>query len=137
LAALLERNLGAQPNADSKTAVALTQEIDRLRKEELPLLKRDVELLPSASGIQYRYGLALYVDGQKDLAATHLVRAAELENTRADFAQAAAMALEAASQWEQAVHWARETVKLSGEAPENLLLLQRIEAGAATNGKTP
>ena len=112
LAALLERNLGAQPNADSKTAVALKQEIDRLRKEELPLLKRDVELLPSASGIQYRYGLALYVDGQKDLAATHLVRAAELENTRADFAQAAAMALEAAGQWEQAVRWARETVKI-------------------------
>ncbi|MDX1925040.1 MAG: multiheme c-type cytochrome [Pirellulaceae bacterium] len=130
LAALLERNLSAQRNADSKATAAIKQEIERLRKEELPFLKRDVELLPSAAGIQYRYGLALYVDGQKELAATHLVRAAELEKTRAEFAQTAAMALEATEQWEQAIRWAKETVRLSGDAPENLLLLQRIEAAA-------
>jgi predicted CXXCH cytochrome family protein len=137
LAALLERNLRSQTNWESKTAIALEQEIDRLRKEELPLLKRDVELLPTAAGIQYRYGLALYVDGQKDLAATHLVRAAELDSTRADFAQTAAMALEAAGQWTAAMRWAREAVRLSGDAPENLLLLQRIEAGAKGNGVLP
>lgn len=137
LAALLERNLGAQRNADSKATTAIKLEIDRLRKEELPLLKRDVELLPSAAGIQYRYGLALYVDGQKDLAATHLVRAAELEKTRAEFAQTAAMALEATEQWELAIHWARETVRLSGDAPENLLLLQRIEAAATKKAESP
>lgn len=137
LAALLERNLSSQANPESKFAVAIKEEIDRLRKEELPLLKRDVELLPSSAGIQYRCGLALYVDGQKDLAATHLVRAAELESTRADFAQAAAMALESAGRWEQAVQWARETVKLSNNAPENVMLLQRILAGAAKNTPTP
>jgi Flp pilus assembly protein TadD len=137
LAALLERNLSSQPNPESKPAIALREKINRLRKEELPLLKRDVDLLPTAAGIQYRYGLALHVDGQKELAAKHLVRAAELEETRADFAQAAAMALESAGQWNQAVRWARETVKLSGNAPENLMLLQRIEAGAAKNGASP
>lgn len=137
LAALLERNLSSQSNPDSKPAIALKEEIDRLRKEELPLLKRDVGLLPTAAGIQYRYGLALYVDGQKELAATHLVRAAELEKNRAEFAQAAAMALEAAGQWEQAVRWARETLRLSNNAPENLLLLQRIEAAAARQTTSP
>ncbi len=133
LAALLERNLSSQPNPESKPAAALKVEINRLRKEELPLLKRDVGLLPTAAGIQYRYGLALYVDGQKELAATHLVRAAELENTRTEFAQAATMALEAAGQWELALPWARKTLELSDNAPENLLLLQRIEAGATKN----
>ena len=137
LAALLERNLSSQPNPESKPAIALKEEIDRLREEELPLLKRDVGLLPTAAGLQYYYGLALYVDGQKELAATHLVRAAEIEKTRTEFAQAAAMALEAAGQWKLAVEWARETVKLSDNAPENLMLLERIEAGAAKNATSP
>ncbi len=137
LAALLERNLSSQPNPESKPAVALREEINRLRKEELPLLKRDVGLLPTAAGIQYRYGLALYVDGQKELAATHLVQAAELEKTRTEFAQAAAMALEAAGQWELALQWARKTVELSGNASENLLLLQRIETAASKNVPSP
>lgn len=133
LAALLERNLNSQPNPESKTALALKLEILRLRQEELPLLKRDIDLLPTAAGIRYRYGLALYTDGQKELAATHLVRAAELEATRSDFAQAAAMALESAQRWEQALIWAGETLRRSGNAPENLRLLQRIQAGAAKN----
>ena len=132
LAALLDRNLSSQPNPESKAAIALKKEIDRLRQEELPLLKRDVDLLPTAAGIQYRYGFALYLAGQKDLAAIHLVRAAELEITRSDFAQAAALALESAGQWELAIKWARETLRLSDNAPENVSLLQRIESGAKT-----
>jgi tetratricopeptide (TPR) repeat protein len=136
LAALLDRNLSLQPNPESKPAIALKEEISRLRQEELPLLKRDVDLLPTAAGIQYRYGFALYLNGQKDLAAIHLLRAAELEETRSDFAQAAAMALESAGQWELAVKWARETVKLSGNAPENILLLKRIEQ-SAKNARSP
>ena len=131
LAALLERNLSLQPNPESKAAIALKQEILRLRKDELPLLKRDVDLLPTSAGIQYRYGLALHTDGQKELAAAHLVRAAELEATRADFAQAAAMALESAERWDQALTWVGEALKRSGNAPEKLMLLKRIQAGAA------
>ncbi len=137
LAALLERNLNLQLDSESKTALALKEEIKRLRKDELPLLKRDVELLPTAAAIQYRYGLALYADGQKELAATHLVRAAELEDTRTEFALAAAMSLEAAGQWSLALKWARETVKLSNNAPENLNLLKRIESAATKSGSTP
>lgn len=137
LAALLERNLNLQSNANSANAAALQKEIERLRKEELPLLKRDVDLLPTLAAIQFQYGLSLYADGQKAEATERLVRAAELEPDRSDFAQAAAMALESAGRWEEALKWARVTVKLSGGAPENVLLLQRIEAGAAAVVKEP
>ncbi len=137
LASLLERNLSSQTNTSSASAMALQSEIERLRKEELPLLQRDVELLPTAAAIQFRYGLALYSDGQKELAVTHLVKAAELEPTRPDFAQAAAMACESVGKWDEAVSWARRTVTLSNNAPENQMLLQRIEQGAAAQAKQP
>ncbi len=135
LAALLERNLSAQSNPNAANAAALQQKIASLRKEELPLLKRDVDLLPTAAAIQFRYGLALYAEGQKAEAAERLVRAAELEPDRADFAQAAAMALESAERWDEALRWARETLKLTNNAPENLLLLQRIQASATAAAK--
>ncbi len=142
LASLLERNLSSQINsksASSKSAsvIALQTEIDRLRKAELPLLERDVKLLPTAAAIQFRYGLALYSDGQKESAFVHLVKAAELEPTRPDFAQAAAMACESLGRWDDALIWARRTVTLSGNALENQMLLQRIEQGAAAGTKQP
>ena len=137
LAALLERNLNSQTNPNSANAVALRQEIEKLRKEELPLLKRDVDLLPSLAAIQFQYGLALYADGQKEEASQRLVRAAELEPDRPDFAQAAAMALESAERWEEALHWARITLKLTENAPENVLLLRRIESAASAAPKKP
>ncbi len=122
--------MSTQSPSSAEASQALRDEILRLRKEELPLLDGDVTLLPVAPQIQYRYGLALYVDGQKKLAAEHLVKAAELGPLQADYAQAAAMSLESIESWNEAVYWARETVNRSGTAPENLLLLQRIEAGA-------
>ena len=137
LASLLERNFGSQSNSSSASAVALQNEINRLRKEELPLLQRDVKLLPTAAAIQFRYGLALYSDGQKENAVEHLIKAAELEPTRPDFAQAAAMACESVSRWDEALTWARRTVSLSNNAPENQLLLERIEQAAASGGKKP
>ncbi len=132
LAALLERNASLQGQAPAEAVSPLRDEISRLRKEELPLLKRDVQLLPTAPQIQYRYGLALYVDGQKKVAAEHLVKAAELGPQQAEYAQAAAMSLESIENWSEALHWARETVTRSQNAPENLMLLQRIEAGATS-----
>jgi tetratricopeptide (TPR) repeat protein len=133
LAALLERNLSLQSPSSVEASNALVAEISRLRKEELPLLERDVKLLPTAAQIQYRYGLALYVDGQRKLAAEHLVKAAELGPRQTEYAQAAAMSYESLGQWSEAIYWAHETLKRSANAPENQMLLQRIEAGAAAS----
>ncbi len=130
LAALLDRNLNANPNMPGEISKSLRDEIHRLRQEELPLLKRDVELLPSSAAIQFTYGLALTADGQRELAAVHLSKAAELEPDSAQLAQAAAMAFEATGQWDKAIEWAERTVRLSNNAPENIMLLKRIQQGA-------
>ncbi len=130
LAALLERNMGGSSQPASEVQSRLEEEIARLRKEELQLLARDAELLPDAAAIRYRYGLALYVDGQKEAAAEHLVAAAELEPRQAAYAQAAALLYEALKQWDEAMFWAQEALDRSGNDPSYVLLLERIRKAA-------
>lgn len=130
LASLLEENLQASQAASgsaSKATTALQEEIARLRKAELPLLARDAGLLPDAAALQYRYGLALYLDGQREAALPILIRAAELESSDAQFAEAAALLAEALGRWPEAQSWAAENVRRAGNSPESLLLQKRIE----------
>lgn len=122
LAALLERNLtshatvaGSAEDADSP----IVQEISQLRKAELQLLARDVKLLPQAAAIQYRYGLGLYVDGQKELALEHLLKAAEIEPSNYEFVQAVTLLLKALERWDEATKWAHRLVELGGPGDES------------------
>ncbi|RMF43651.1 MAG: hypothetical protein D6753_04590 [Planctomycetota bacterium] len=131
LAALLEANLQRQPPSNPATASALQERIKELRKEELSLLERDVALLPTAAAIRYRYGLALYLDGQPEKAIEHLVAAAELEPEAAAYAQAAAMLFEHLGKWDQALRWGEEALRRSGNDPAAAALLDRIRQGAA------
>ncbi|TWU07921.1 multiheme c-type cytochrome [Stieleria varia] len=81
-AALLERIVGqAAPN----TAQNYLAKAQSLRKEELPLLARDAGLAPDNAALQYRYGLALYLNGQMQEAKERLERAVELEPDVPDF----------------------------------------------------
>ena len=57
----------------------------KLRSEELPLIARDAKLAPNLAILQYRYGLALYTDGQWDLALEQLKKAVELEPKNQDY----------------------------------------------------
>jgi tetratricopeptide (TPR) repeat protein len=59
-----------------------------LRKQELPLLSRDADLAPKNAMIQYRYGLALYLDGNHAAALKQLELAVELAPDVDDFATA-------------------------------------------------
>lgn len=59
--------------------------IARLRAEELPLLQRDAALAFENAGIQYRYGLALYLAGDLTGAQKQLQRAVELAPEVRDF----------------------------------------------------
>ena len=129
LAALLEdtlrgRGAGANPNSN------LELEIKRLRTEELPLLARDVELLPSEPSIQYRYGLALYVAGKNETAVEHLVKAAELEPETSAYAQAAAMMYESLENWPEALKWGEQAVRTSGGDTQAQLILDRIRSSS-------
>ncbi len=99
LAALLERNLSRSSTA---TDSPVYEEIRGLRKEELRLLTRDVQLLPSVASLQYRHGLALYVDGQKEAALTALLKAAELEPNNFEFVQAVTLMHKSNGQWDTA-----------------------------------
>lgn len=53
-------------------------EVERLRKEELELLKRDVQILPDSAAAFYRLGLMQYLLGQLANAEQSLAKAAEL-----------------------------------------------------------
>jgi tetratricopeptide (TPR) repeat protein len=75
-----------------------------------------VRLLPQAGSIQYRYGLALYVNGQKDQALEHLLKAAELEPKNFEYVQGATLILKSLKRWDDAALWARKLLEIS---PEN------------------
>ncbi|MEM0926082.1 MAG: multiheme c-type cytochrome, partial [Planctomycetota bacterium] len=62
--------------------------VKQLRKAELPLLARDAKLAPEISFLRYRYGLALYLDGQMEPAQRELEAAASLEPENEQFALA-------------------------------------------------
>ncbi|WP_404309291.1 multiheme c-type cytochrome [Neorhodopirellula lusitana] len=100
LAALLD-NIVTSSQQDARAA-ALLKEINsklgkssniqdwiqRLRAEELPLLGRDANLAPNNPGLQYRYGLALYLAGDLPGAKKQLQRAVELAPEVEDFRMA-------------------------------------------------
>ncbi len=75
LASLLERV------AEQTRGPQARQFIDRaneLRKAELPLMARDASLAPDNADVQYRYGLALYLNGDHEAALNQLRLATEL-----------------------------------------------------------
>ncbi len=76
LAALLERTLDQMPPAK---APAVADWVKRLRAEELPLLARDAALVPDIFEVQYRYGLALYLNGQIERSREQIERAVRLQ----------------------------------------------------------
>lgn len=137
LAALLERGLDSQmqqvTNSDRNTTVQ--SEIRRLRSEELPLLQRDAKLVPNIAMVQYRYGMALYLNGQRDAALSSLMAAANLAPTDAQFAQAVAMLLENLQRWEEAIQWTKKLIDLAPQDPQHRMLLTRIEEAARATKK--
>jgi tetratricopeptide (TPR) repeat protein len=127
LADLLERRAAQSANAGPLNAL-----VERLRKEELPLVERNARLLPQNAELQYRYALALYLNGQLDQASERAVKAAELAPEQAEYAQMAALLFESTKQFDEAIRWGEETSRRSGNSPESKALLERIKAAAGT-----
>jgi Flp pilus assembly protein TadD len=63
----------------------LRSESVRLRREELDLFARDAGLVPDAAGVQYRYGLLLYLHRRFEEAEEALEKAVALEPNNPDF----------------------------------------------------
>ncbi len=109
---MLERNLASSQQVNP----SVTEEIQQLRKEELKLLARDTKLLPSAASLQYRYGLALYIDGQKEAALSALMKAAELEPNSYEYVQAVTLMHKSNKSWPEAEAWCERLLKLAPPA---------------------
>lgn len=60
----------------------------QLRREELPLLRRDANLAPDIAVVQYRFGLALYLAGELQESLQRLQRAVQLQPDVDDYRQA-------------------------------------------------
>lgn len=58
---------------------------EALRREELVQIERDAKLVPDAAGIQYRYGMLLYLHRRLEEAEQALLRASQLEPNNPQF----------------------------------------------------
>ena len=85
LAQLLESLAQRETGTRQET---LVEQSKMLRAQELPLLGRDADLAPNLAGLQYRYGLALYLAGRSEEALERLERAVHLEPDTLVFQQA-------------------------------------------------
>jgi tetratricopeptide (TPR) repeat protein len=82
-----------------------------LRAKELQLLARDAALLPDNVGLQYRYGLALYLDGQEDAAERTLTHAVEIGPRLPDARMALALLLQKRKRIEEALQHVQVLVR--------------------------
>ncbi|MCO6459317.1 MAG: tetratricopeptide repeat protein, partial [Pirellulaceae bacterium] len=94
-----------------------------LRRQELPLLARDARLAPDSGAIQYRYGLALYLDGQLAAAEGPLRRASELEPTVPDFLLALALYYQKLERTAEAIEVTERLLQLEPRDPSYRQLL--------------
>ncbi len=100
----------------------------QLRQEELPLLARDARLAPDNAGIQYRYGMSLYLNGQMAAAETALKRAETLDPNTTSFVLALALLYQKLERWEEALEYAERVVELEPQNPSYQALLNDIRA---------
>ncbi|MEL6106282.1 MAG: multiheme c-type cytochrome [Planctomycetota bacterium] len=91
LANLLER---LAPQLPPDQAADVIRQSAQLKKQELPLLARDAKLAPDLPMVQYRYGLALYLDGQLEASLKQLRRAVELAPENPEYREAVKLLLE-------------------------------------------
>ena len=76
----------------------------------------------------FRYGLALYIDGQLDKAAEQIVRSAELQTDDITIAESAAEILEKLGRKDEALVWAHEAMRRSSGSPQSRAILNRIQS---------
>ena len=104
----------------------ISRRAKELRKQELPLLLRDCQLLPNSAELQYRAGLALYLDGQFDQATTFLRRAVELAPARLEFRMALTLLLQKRGWTADARKEAETMLRMAPEDPQVQSVLEGL-----------
>jgi tetratricopeptide (TPR) repeat protein len=104
---------------DQQAAVKFMAEAERhgsraaqLRNEELEHLARDVRLLPESAGLQYRYGMALYLARRLDEAEQALLTAHQLEPQNPQFLLGIVLFYQQAKVYDKAFRLAEQLVAL-------------------------
>lgn len=92
-----------------------SEEIKVLRAEELANFKRDAGYAPRNASIQYRYGLALYRDGDIESATQYITLAHELEPQTAVFMIALARLLQTQGKLNEAMVVAKKLVAIDAQ----------------------
>jgi Flp pilus assembly protein TadD/ssDNA-binding Zn-finger/Zn-ribbon topoisomerase 1 len=110
---------------------------DELRQAELPLLRRDVSLAPEIASLQYRYGMALYLQGDANAAEVALRRAVALEPTTPEFVLGLALFFQKVGKWPEALDYVDRLRKLRPEDATYRQLAREILQARDAASTTP
>lgn len=116
LEGMAERNLQSPQPQAQQVGQSLLEKAKTLRREELPLLERDASLMPKSTELQYRLGLAYYLDGNLEKALAQIQKAIELSPDRNEMRMALILLLQKMERIEDA---RREATELKRRQPEN------------------
>jgi tetratricopeptide (TPR) repeat protein len=135
----LAQQMVYQRNRDGATdqlvfAAEHRDQAQQLRAEELPLLARDAQSAPDNAPVQYRYGLALYLQGKLDQAEAALRRAAELEPNAPEFVLGLALLYQKLERWPEAVDYAERVLKLRPEDASYRQLVRELQQQSQAAG---
>ena len=116
----LAENLGRQYQQAPQQAPPNTQQLiqgymiqaEQLRKAELTNFERDASYAPNNAAVQYRYGLALYRDGQSEASVKILRRVHELEPRTPIYMIALSRLLQSLEDYEEALGIAEKLVEI-------------------------
>ncbi|QDV68315.1 photosystem I assembly protein Ycf3 [Rosistilla carotiformis] len=125
LAALLESlaQSGRLPPAESNE---IQTRVARLRADELPLLQRDANLAPDNGPLQYRLGLALYLQGDAEAGLERIQKAVELEPENEQFLLALVLLLQKLERIDEARAACERLIQRSPNNPQYQNLIRQL-----------
>ncbi|WP_145121085.1 ammonia-forming cytochrome c nitrite reductase subunit c552 [Rosistilla oblonga] len=126
LAALLESmaQSGQLPPAE---AAEVQARVTKLRADELPLLQRDANLAPDNGPLQYRLGLALYLQGDAEAGLQRIEKSVALEPENEQFLLALVLLLQKLERIDDAKAACQRLLDLSPNNPQYQNLMRQLE----------
>ena len=124
LAALLER-------------VNRNDEAQLYRREELDLMVRDAKLAPRDANLQYRLGLAFYLNGMSDQAEKAMVRSVELDPNNPNFILPLVLLYQKQGQFDVAIKFADRLLEIDAVTPMYQRLRDDLERQNQSSGSSP
>jgi tetratricopeptide (TPR) repeat protein len=120
----------------AKQAEATSEEIRRLREEEVELLFRDAKLLPTDATVRYMRGRLLYLLDRQDEARQAFIEACELAPNEYDYWLWLALICEKQRRWEQSVKALQRMAQLRPEAQDWKGIFLRVKQAVEAEGGT-